>query len=172
MLLRWSNAYSQAACEAESACNWADLSLTLLGELVHQGGAGHSFASAGRTLNETERRLQHSLHCIHLHTTSCKFEHVCYQTETQRQKSSSSLQHQLTALGAAERQLQSVQAATGDAANRSAARSMQFVKLSARQTGHTWEWLSSGRPGAEKRLGIWTLRVCCSTSWPSSRWYR
>ena len=46
----------------------ADLSLALLGELVDQSGAGDCLASAGRALNETERRLQHCLHCIHLHT--------------------------------------------------------------------------------------------------------
>lgn len=46
----------------------ADLSLALLSQLVNQSGTGDCLAGAGRALNETEGRLQHCLHCIHLHT--------------------------------------------------------------------------------------------------------
>lgn len=32
----------------------------------------------------------------------------------------------------------------------------------------TCEWLSSGRPGADRRLGMVTLSACSSMAWPSS----
>ena len=44
----------------------AHLALTLLGQLVDQGGAGDGLARAGGPLDETEGRLQHRLDSIHL----------------------------------------------------------------------------------------------------------
>ena len=78
LLCTTSHQASFAACQQSQwgVCQGADLSLALLSELVHQGGTGDCFASAGRTLNKAQGRLQHCLHCIHLQATNLSFQHT------------------------------------------------------------------------------------------------
>jgi len=55
----------------------ACLALALLCELVDQSGAGDCLASAWRALNQTQRRLQHSLDSIHLHRRQERWSLFC-----------------------------------------------------------------------------------------------